>query len=257
MRGLGRFSHRMFSTARLLKNWRATMHAIRTQQPVKELRLRNGVVITAPEEVDLAYLFYETWVFHAYSGTGYEIHDEDVVIDIGANIGVFSLYAASRGKNVRVFAYEPFPDNVQWMQKNLFDSGVETVRVFDKAVGGTICQRSLQVDGEWIKHHLTSEPQRGSKAVSVDCITLDEVFRVNNIETCHLLKLDCEGSELEILKNASDDILRRVTRIVGEQHYGDDTQEIKEFRAILGKSGFTIEKFEPASEGGQFSARRR
>jgi|GEM_PF-1325130 len=255
--GVRRFTRRMWSTARILENWREVMKAARRNVPVNELRLRNGVVLAAPKEVDLAYLFYETWVSGFYSDLGYNIRNGDVVVDIGANIGVFAIYAATRGHDVRVYAYEPFPDNASWMRKNITGSGIDNIRLCEQAVAGAAGKRFLQVDAAWIKHHLSLEASPIENGVPVDCVTLDQVFQMNNIERCSLLKLDCEGSELEILKNASDDVIRRVSRIVGEQHYDDNTAQVGEFRELLERRGFAIDKFESAHAGGQFCARRK
>ena len=54
--------------------------------------------------------------------------------------------------------------------------------------------------------------------IRVDCITLEDVFRENEIDTCDFCKIDCEGAEFDILLNAAPDILQRVNVFSIEFH---------------------------------------
>ena len=56
--------------------------------------------------------------------------------------------------------------------------------------------------------------------VAVDSVSFDDLMNKESIDHCDLLKLDCEGSEYEILQRCAPDTLRRVRRIVGEFHEG-------------------------------------
>lgn len=204
----------------MLENWRAALSAEWKSAPLSEVRLRNRVVLSGPETIDLAFLFHEIWVRRVYTPPGYEIREGDTVIDIGANIGVFATYAATRAKGVRVYAFEPFPDNVAWLRKNVEESGLSNVRIYQQAVAGSTGTRVLQSDPEdWIMHSLREE-KTGGEGLRVDCISLDDVMARDGIEGCDLLKLDCEGSEYEILWGCKDDTLKRVRRIVAEFHEG-------------------------------------
>lgn len=66
---------------------------------------------------------YDTWILdeiifrNVYNCPGYEIKNDDTVIDIGAHIGVFTIYAASKAKNGKVFSFEPLKDNYLLLKK--------------------------------------------------------------------------------------------------------------------------------------------
>lgn len=87
-----------FWLARLLKNWREVTWALARKAPYDRLQFRNGVVLEGPSSEILSYLFQEIWISRAHNPPGYEIHAGDTVIDVGANIGAFATFAATRAQ---------------------------------------------------------------------------------------------------------------------------------------------------------------
>lgn len=235
---------------KLLHNWREALAAEVTGAPLKQLRLRNGVVLNGPDTLDLAFLFHEIWLRAVYTPPGYEIRRGDVVVDVGANIGVFAAYAATSAPDVRVYAYEPFPGNVEWLRDNMRESRLENVVVRPEAVGGASGERVLHVDPtSWIMHSLVREDGPGGEGVRVRCVSLEEAFDSNGIECCDLLKLDCEGSEYEILQGASPGTLGRVKRVVGEYHDEPARGTGEQLCRFLESRSFRIDRFEPLDTG--------
>ena len=53
----------------------------------------------------------EVWLNNIYNQFGVKVEDGDLVIDIGAHIGIFSTYAAEKNKSGKIFSFEPFHDN--------------------------------------------------------------------------------------------------------------------------------------------------
>jgi FkbM family methyltransferase len=204
-----------------LENWREALTAELRHTPLSQVRLRSGVVLECPHTIDLAFLFHETWVRRIYSPPGYEIGPGETIIDIGANIGVFATFAATRAAGVRVFSYEPFPENVKWLRNNINKSGLTNVQVFQQAVSGNTGLRYLQVNSDnWIVHSLFGETTTTQPGLQIDSVSFDDIMSKEHIDRCDLLKLDCEGSEYEILQRCAPETLKRVRRIVGEYHEG-------------------------------------
>ena len=137
------------------------------------------------------------------------------VVDVGANIGVFSLWAERLGADVTAFEPEPrtfasLVTNVAGRrisptQAALVDQAVPAVRLYLSEMDST----SNTLAGREIE---TGEPLRDF--VDVPTVTLTEVVGSG----CDLLKLDCEGAEFEALLGADDDTLRRAQRIILEFH---------------------------------------
>jgi FkbM family methyltransferase len=236
---------------KLLVNWREALSAGVSGGRLKRLELRNGVVLNAPDALDLNFLFQEIWLRGIYSPPGFEIRRGDVVIDVGANIGVFAAFAASRAPEVKVYAYEPFPGNVEWLQRNMKESGLANVNIRAEAMAGAQGERVLHVYPEsWIFHSLVTEEGAGEgHDISVRCLTLDDALDAEGIAQCDLLKLDCEGSEYEILQGCSPAALKRVRRIVGEYHDRENLGTGESLCRFLESRAFRIDRFEPLDAG--------
>jgi FkbM family methyltransferase len=223
-----------FETVKLLSNWPAVVRARQgSKGKINRLQFRSGVVLQGEPPDLLGWLFREIWVDQVYSPPGYEIQRGDTVIDVGANIGAFAMFAATRAPDVKVYSFEPFPSNVAQLRKNVEDSGLSNVQVFQQAVAGASGQRPLFVEpGNCMFHSLFCDSAMdGSKRrpEMVECTTLDEIFTAHRIECCQMLKLDCEGAELEILENCSPETLKRVRKIVGECHRNYKLDALRRF----------------------------
>jgi FkbM family methyltransferase len=209
-------------TILLLRNWREALAAEWTGAPLEHLRFRSGAVIRGPEASNLNFLFYEIYLQQIYAYRSYSIKRGDTVIDVGANIGVFSIYAAECARGGRVYAFEPNPESLRYLKKNVDASRLGNVVVFPTAVAGGTGERLLHVRPGNLLVSSLARGSPGDGEIRVRCVSLDEVMEVNGITQCDLLKLDCEGSEYEILQNCSPKTLGRVERIVGEFHEGPD-----------------------------------
>jgi FkbM family methyltransferase len=257
-----RFGSRNLALRRLLRNWREVAVSLHSGVPVRRLELRGGAVLIAPDAAHLDFLFNEIWIDQVYSPRGYEIRNGDVVIDIGANIGVFSAFAALHARDVEVFAYEPSPENASLLRTNVAVIDQSRVRVFEQAVAGWTGRRILEANpSNWIVHTL-AEPGSTATGLPVTCVSLDDLMEQNAIKHCDLLKMDCEGSEYEILRSTRPETLRCIDKIVGEYHRppGKLSAQSPEdlLDALLRSRGFFVEgmhSFEGGG-GGIFHARR-
>ena len=241
---------------RNLENWREALAAEWNRSPLNRVCMRNGVVLEGPPTIDLAFLFQETWVRGIYSPPGYEIGPGETVIDIGANIGVFATFAATRAAGVKVFSYEPFPENIKWLLNNVNKSGLTNVQVSQQAVSGETGVRYLQVNSaNWIVHSLFGESITADPGLPIDCVSFDDIMNKERIDYCDLLKLDCEGSEYEILQRCAPDTLSRVHRIVGEFHEGPHIHGTGEdLCRFLESRSFRIDNFKRDDGFGVLSA---
>jgi len=147
---------------------------------------------------------------------------------------------------VRVHAYEPFPDNVSWLLQNVEESGLTNVEVHQQAVAGKSGVRLLQIDpSDWIMHSLFERGADTGEGLPVECISFDEVVNGTATGGCDLLKIDCEGSEYEILQGCAPETLRLVKRIVGEYHEGPHLNGTgRDLCRFLESRSFRIDRFE-------------
>ena len=168
-----------------------------------------------------------------------------VVIDIGAHIGVFSIFAATMAKNATVYCFEPEPDNFQMLVKNIaLNKLQDRILPFNIAVSNVSAMRKLIRSSSSLSAHsffprkILAEETKDS--IDVTCISLSDIFQKYKIEKCDFLKLDCEGEEYNILLNAPDEILDKTARIALEYHDGLTDSSSRELADFLKRKHFKV-----------------
>jgi len=130
-----------------------------------------------------------------------------VFVDVGANIGYFSLLAAKLvGAGGKVYAFEPEPGNHALLCKNINLNSYSNVHAVQKAVSNksesTLLFLSALDSGS---HSLYSEAARGiQKSVEITTTSVDEFLESENWPGIDLMKIDVEGAELEVLEGMGD-----------------------------------------------------
>jgi FkbM family methyltransferase len=120
--------------------------------------------------------------------------------DLGANVGVYSLWAAQRvGVQGRVVAFEPIPETRARLERNIALNGFAQIRVVPRAVGAEPGSATLHVVPG--ASGLTSRDRAvGGDEIAVEVTTLDAYFA--GAAPPDLIKIDVEGMELEVLRGA-------------------------------------------------------
>ena len=119
------------------------------------------------------------------------------VLDIGANIGYYSLLASRLvGDKGKVFAFEPFPQSFLLLQKNIEANGFKNIIPVAKAVSNQCGRQKLFLASDPGQHTLGGKGN--SRFIEVDVTTVDEFVREQNISV-DLVKMDVEGLEKEVL----------------------------------------------------------
>jgi FkbM family methyltransferase len=138
------------------------------------------------------------------------------VIDLGANIGVFTLHAALAG--AFVYAFEPNPDCFARLRSNVRDNGVTpSVMLFEQAVSDRRGAGRMEVTKGGTTGGTVARTAAADDSGPVRMTTLDEAMAQSSVRTIDLLKMDIEGAEAAALKGASN-VLGRTQRIIAEYH---------------------------------------
>jgi FkbM family methyltransferase len=135
------------------------------------------------------------------------VKEGNVVIDLGANIGYFSLLAARFvGKNGKVYSFEPEPKNYSYLIKNIKLNNYDNVIAIQKAVSNKIGKTKLYICSYDAGHHTINQIE-GIKAyrpeaiinekdfVEIETVTLDEFFK-DKEDLIDVIKIDVEGAEV-------------------------------------------------------------
>lgn len=124
-----------------------------------------------------------------------EIKNGDVVLDIGANIGYFTLiFAKIVGEEGKVFAFEPDPTNFSLLKKNVEINGYQNVILIQKAVSNKTGKIKLYLSEENLAGHRIYNLHGDRKSIEIEAIQLDDYFENYNGKI-DFIKMDIEGAE--------------------------------------------------------------
>lgn len=146
-----------------------------------------------------------------------ELRPGDVVIDIGAHVGVISVYLARKCPDISIYAFEPSPDNYTRLVRNIAANGVGNVRAYNLAVSGDGQPTRIYGDAGSNTGGYSAFTAPVGEPLIVGSVTLADIFEMVGCERIRLLKIDCEGAEYGVLK-AGELLLDRVDALVGEFH---------------------------------------
>ncbi|MBN1615123.1 MAG: FkbM family methyltransferase [Deltaproteobacteria bacterium] len=205
-------------------------------------RTRRGVSVEVPRR--LLQTFKEIFMDECYMrGLEAPVPENPNIVDIGANAGYFSLFAASRFPGAWIFAFEPVPANFALLDRNRKLNPHVRLSCLSAAVAGRSGEITLTLDPEDTfptSATIIGEPEAQRKnTVRVEAVTLPDIFAKYRIDRLDLLKMDCEGAEYEILYHTPGDVLAKICQMALEVHKGPEPgQNIEALSDYLGKQGF-------------------
>ncbi|GIV04211.1 MAG: FkbM family methyltransferase [Fimbriimonadales bacterium] len=221
-------------------NWAEVLAAYYRNRDVQRLHLRSGVRLEAEGSVPLMRLFKEVWRDDCYRLRAPRLSLGATVIDIGANVGLFAIYAAINFAAKVVYCFEPSATAVSSLRKNIEANGLEgRIQVFRFGVAGAKGTREFLVSPTEVLNRICEVGSTAGSRVVIECVTLQDVFELCRVERCDFLKVDCEGAEYEIFLSAPPGLLKRFQRIAIEWHTSS-TNRPEELVSILQNAGFRV-----------------
>jgi FkbM family methyltransferase len=139
-----------------------------------------------------------------------------VCFDIGAHAGLYSLLFSVRAK--RVFAFEPFPRNLSWLVRTLSINGAANVQVVPWALSGATGPTRFSAGEHNSEGRL--DPQGEHAVFAMTCDMFCEFQEVRP----HLMKIDVEGAEAQVLRGASETLRAAKPTLLLSTH-GDQVKE--------------------------------
>jgi len=220
------------------------------------IRMKNGLKFKVRIRSDDTRIIREIFVHNVYnnilSSNKISNHGGTVGVDIGAHIGLFSVLAAAKLKHVRIFSFEPLPENYRLLQENICINNLEG-KVFPicKAIsvkaGESLILRTNYDNMSGASMYLRNDHSFPGTKIKVETITLSDIFRICSISHIDFLKVDCEGCEYEIFYSTPTEYLRKISEMIIEYHahtcYSDWYNEKEKLKNFLCKLGFLVEEF--------------
>jgi len=156
-----------------------------------------------------------------YNVPGTDISSCRSVLDVGANVGVFALYMASKAPEAAIHCYEPDTSNFEILQRNLSRAGVRAT-AHKLAMAASSGIGYLRRQDSSVEYSLAPT---GDQSEKVECVSWDEAFRLSGVECFDFVKMAIEGAEREILSSCTDAQLRQVRILALEWHHSRDELE--------------------------------
>lgn len=182
----------------------------------------SGDIWTVHGELALPYMIWEQQR-DIYEPPGHQVRRGDVVLDCGANIGVFVRKALSRGAGL-VVAIEPSPKTLDALRRN-FEAEIRAKRVivYSKGVWDRDAEMDLTVNDTNEGADSVVAPKEGVPKVRVPLTTIDRIVAELNLPRVDFIKMDIEGAEKPALRGARDTIKRFRPRMsISSEHLADD-----------------------------------
>jgi len=153
------------------------------------------------EMTDMRHEAYELSLFKQ------ELQDANIVFDIGANIGLYSLVASRAIKNEgKVYSFEPDPISFSNLQHNIEGNSIQNVILINKAVSsknGLAKLSSSYSETMRTLNYLTTTPENSKKTIDIETISLDDFFKTRS-QKVDVIKIDVEGWEFEAFKGMTN-----------------------------------------------------
>jgi len=201
--------------------------------------------IARPKYEDLARFLFSSTVAKWEPLDEIKVKEKDIVIDVGANVGYYTLkWASDVGENGKVVAIEADPNSCEILKENCRLNKISNVEIFNYAAS----EKKEIVTLYTSKTHSGTNSIFSSKAknssIKVSSITLDELLSDNFLEI-NWIKIDVEGAELQVLKGSSK-ILQKTQNIIIELHehiLNQNGQKPQDIMDILKERGFKTKLF--------------
>jgi FkbM family methyltransferase len=167
------------------------------------------------------------------------IRKDGIVLDIGANVGYYTLMAARGvGAGGRVIAFEPSPRNFSFLRKHLEINNIRNAECQQLALSNEVGTARFAADIDPVAQRMTS-----SGNISVKTTTIDEFLAGANIKV-DLIKIDVEGAELKVLQGARNTLQKMRPKVFIETHDRFESGVHQQCEKFLLELGYRVENIE-------------
>ena len=232
---------------------------------MRQLTLPDGLLVFSLNADETRFVHREVFGDRCYLQHGIELNDGDCVFDVGANIGLSSVFFHRERKGVRIYAIEPSPAAFECLKANIELHGVDA-RVFECGLSSesgtaeftfypanTVCSGfrvNLETDRGTTKTYMVNRglsPQAADmfvgllfKKTTFPCRlrTLSEIVDEERVTRIDLLKIDAERSEREILAGIRAEHWGLIRQVAIEVQ--DEVGGLDEVLCLLEEHGFQV-----------------
>ncbi len=173
------------------------------------------------------------------------LEENDIVIDAGAYIGTFAVYASKKvGNKGKVFAFEPDPHTLTRLRKNLELNNVTNVSIISKGLWSENTTLTFEAGRELGSSFVTEKDNMVEK-IEVPVTTIDEVMKDVKVKNKIFIKMNIEGSEIEAVKGAVNTIKKYKPHwAIRTNHFVDGEMTDKKVEYLLNQWSYKTTSIE-------------
>lgn len=250
-----------------------SIHDLEALPARRRYTLPNGMIIAHQTRVEADHFYEDIFEKQIYARHGITFNDGDCVFDVGANIGMFTLFVHHRVRAARIYAFEPAPPVFETLSMNTAAHGVN-VKLFncgvadehktaqftfypnstgmssfyadkqeEQAILRAIMSHHLeeQVDGiDEVMQYADELLEARFKAMPYTCTLrpLKDVIAEQQVERIDLLKVDVQKAELDVLLGVGEENWSKIRQVVMEVH--DIDHRLQQITELLERHGFSV-----------------
>lgn len=239
---------------------------------LQRVELPNGLTVFHQNPAETEFGYREIFLEKVYLNHGVSIQDGDCIFDVGANIGLFTLFVGQQYANTTIFAFEPIPPVFNSLRLNAQLYGINA-KVFECGLSGKSAQEvftfypyntvvsssssSAEETRQIVKSFLINQHQSAEYQVLTDAEleslleaslvtkqytcqlrTLSEIVQEHGIKQIDLLKLDVENAEYDVLQGIKTSDWPKIKQLVIEVH--DVSGRLKKIVNLLKIQGYDV-----------------
>jgi len=204
----------------------------RLSRDIAQVRVPDGILIEPLDDIFINDEIYGRKVYNKL----YKIKRKDIIIDVGAHVGVFSLKASRKANEGKVISIEPHPVTYNMLVKNIRRNKRTNVISLNLALGEFNGTTKLYLSK--YPREYSTVIRRSDKYLRVPLKTLDQLLQELKLSKVDFIKIDAEGAELDILKGAEEALKQdNIFLTISGYH---TSSEIRDVCNYLAKKGFKI-----------------
>ena len=198
--------------------------------------------------------FANVWLNKEYEDIGFFIESDESVIDIGAHVGLFTIYASQFCKNGRIFCFEPIKENFELLKENVSINNLSNIKLYNNAITDKNDKIKIYLNDDYSANSIYGD---GENYEEVNTLSLSKILDENiNEKIC--LKLDCEGAEYKIINNTPDKYFEKISKICLEYHIiNNDISQLKKLQKRLDELNYELIQTKTSDKLGLILAKKR
>jgi FkbM family methyltransferase len=239
----------------------------------RRCKLPNNLEIVYQSKAEVDYFYEDIFKNQVYLKHGIKLCDNSCIFDVGANIGMFTLFVSQQCQNPTIYAFEPAPPLFEILRINttshelnvkLFNLGISnevktaTLTFYPHSSGMSSFYGEKEEEKEILQAIMLNQLESGMagmdevmgyadellterlKGQNFTCQlkTLSEIISEQKVECIDLLKIDVQKSELEVIQGIQEQDWQKIKQIVIEVH--DTEGRLKNITSLLKKQGYNV-----------------